>query len=441
MSCLRPLRPQRGASGGTVRLRASPVTNPRHGGAPRHDRGCPVRPHASAHCRWAPVCRSRCFHRDRPPCALGSASGGGCQPAGDNSSAPSGLRPACCPQTLSRWRLSCLCPAQNQAGFPRNAVKARRVLLAGGSGFLGRVLRTHFLKQGCEVIVLTRSPRGSDSSGRECFWDGRTLGEWARELDGADVLINLAGRTVNCRYNEQNRREILESRIDSTRVLGTAIAHCATPPRLWLNSSTATIYEHTFGPAWDESGRIAHTRAVNDEFSVEVAQAWEHALESASTPRTRKVALRTAMVLGHGANSVFPTLRRLVRCGLGGRMGDGRQFVSWIHEHDLCRALDFIGDHAEISGPVNLSAPEPLTNREMMESLRRLCHIPTGLPATRWMLGLGAIVLRTETELILKSRRVIPGRLVNAGFQFQFSRFEDAARHLLNGVVSREKIQ
>ena len=197
-----------------------------------------------------------------------------------------------------------------------NEIKAsNRLIRVGSCPF---VVKSALPKQGCEVIVLTRSPRGSDSSGRECFWDGRTLGEGARELDGADVLINLAGRTVNCRYNEQNRREILESRIDSTRVLGTAIARCATPPRLWLNSSTATIYEHTFGPAWDESGRIAHTRAVNDEFSVEVAQAWERALESASTPRTRKVALRTAMVLGHGANSVFPTLRRLVRCGLGG---------------------------------------------------------------------------------------------------------------------------
>lgn len=313
-----------------------------------------------------------------------------------------------------------------------------RIIIAGGSGFLGQVLRSHFTDQGAEVIVLTRSPRSAnDNRCREIFWDAKTLGAWRVELANAEIVINLTGRTVNCRYNTQNRREILESRVDSTRILGEAIARSSAPPKVWLNASTATIYQHTFGPAWDESGIIAGTPELNDEFSVEVAQAWERALEAAPTPHTRKVALRAAMVLGHARNSVFPTLRRLTRLGLGGNMGSGRQFVSWIHQLDFCRAIDFIVANPAISGPVNLAAPEPLTNAEMMKTLRRLCGAPFGLPATRWMLGLGAIVLRTETELILKSRRVIPGSLSRGGFEFRFPRFEDAVRDLLEPAPSR----
>lgn len=308
----------------------------------------------------------------------------------------------------------------------------QRIILAGGSGFLGQLLRTHFISQGAEVVVLTRSPRHSaNQRSREVFWDAQTLGDWQAEMETAYVVINLTGRTVNCRYNARNRREILESRLRSTTILGEAIARCASPPKVWLNASTATIYQHTFGPAWDESGRIAGTPEVRDEFSIEVATAWERALNEASTPHTRKIALRAAMVLGHASNSVFPTLRRLTRCGLGGRMGDGRQFVSWIHQHDFCRAIDFLIQHHDLAGPINLSAPEPLTNADMMNVLRRLCRAPFGLPATAWMLELGAFFLRTETELILKSRRVIPDHLRRAGFEFQFPHFEGAAKELL----------
>lgn len=305
-------------------------------------------------------------------------------------------------------------------------MKTRRIIIAGGSGFLGQVLREHFLKQGCEVVVLTRSPRQMNGNGRECFWDGRTPGEWTQELDGADVLINLAGRSVDCRYTARNRRLMMDSRVDSTRVLGEAVARCANPPKVWLNSSTATIYKHNFGPAWDESGEIGATPEARDAFSVEIAKAWERALDAAPTPRTRKVALRMAMVFGRGRNSVFPVLCRLARCGLGGHMGSGRQFVSWIHETDLCRAIDWIVDHDEIVGPVNLAAPNPVTNREMMASVRELCGAPFGLPAAEWMLEVGAFFLRTETELIIKSRRVVPGRLLATGFQFRHAQMREA---------------
>ena len=309
-------------------------------------------------------------------------------------------------------------------------MKATRLILAGGSGFLGRLLSRHCADLGRDVVVLTRAPKPAEPGVREIAWDGKTTGGWARELDGALALVNLAGRSVDCRYHSRNRRLILESRVDSTKVLGQAIAKCAHPPRIWLNASTATIYKHTFGPPWDESGEIGATPEARDAFSVEVARAWERALDEADTPATRKIALRTAMVLGTGRNSVFPVLRRLVRLGLGGRMGDGRQFVSWIHEQDFCRAIEWLIARDDLSGPVNLAAPNPVANAEMMRILRRLCGAPYGLPATQWMLEAGAFFLRTETELIIKSRRVIPGRLLTSGFKFRFESLEEAVQDL-----------
>jgi uncharacterized protein (TIGR01777 family) len=301
------------------------------------------------------------------------------------------------------------------------------IVLAGGSGFLGKTLANHLTKQGHAVVVLTRSPVKRNPQVKEVYWDGRELGEWAAVLEGALAVVNLAGRSVNCRYHARNRQAILESRIRTTRVLGDAIARCAQPPCVWLNSSTATIYKHSLDQAMDETtGVIAATREAKDAFSVEVARAWEQTLSDAPTPATRKVALRTAMVLGPGKGGVFRVLRRLVRFGLGGRMASGNQFVSWIHEQDFCRAIDWLVAREDLSGPVNLAAPGPVPNREMMKAFRRVCGVPIGLPATRWMLELGACALRTETELILKSRRVIPARLMASGFEFHFPKLEEA---------------
>ncbi len=291
-----------------------------------------------------------------------------------------------------------------------------RIVLAGGSGFIGQLLARRFAARGDEVVVLARKP-GPGRAGREVGWDAATIGPWTAELEDADAVINLAGRSVDCRYHARNRKLIWDSRIGSTRVLGEAIARCARPPRVWLNSSTATIYKHTFGPAMDEAGEIGATPEAQDEFSVAVAKAWEQTFDEAATPATRKVALRMAMVLSP-AGGVFPVLHRLVRSGLGGAMAGGDQFVSWIHEDDLVRALDWLLDREEIRGPVNLAAPGPLPNRELMRILRRAAGMPLGLPASRWMLEIGAVVLRTETELIIKSRRVVPGRLLGSGFVF-----------------------
>ena len=306
----------------------------------------------------------------------------------------------------------------------------KRIILAGGSGLLGHALARHFGGAGYEVVILTRAPKVMTGTIRHTGWDARTLGDWTRELEGAVAVFNLTGRTVDCRYNARNRNEIMESRVDSTRVIGEAVSRCPQPPPVWLNASTATIYQHTYGPAWDETGTISGTPEAKDLFSVEVGRAWENELNQAKTPHTRRIALRTAMVLGRGKNSVFPVLRRLVRLGLGGKMGDGKQFVSWIHETDFCRAVEWLIAHENLRGAVNVCAPNPLPNREMMRTLRGLYGIPFGLPATKWMLELGAFFLRTETELILKSRRVIPRKMVESGFTFQFPSFTEAVEDL-----------
>ena len=310
-------------------------------------------------------------------------------------------------------------------------MNTRRIILAGGSGFLGQILRGHFLKQGCAVVVLTRSPRGVNDDGRECFWDGRSLGEWTRELDGAEALINLAGRSVDCRYHARNRRTMMNSRVDSTRVLGEAIATCANPPKVWLNSSTATIYKHSFGPAWDETGEIGGCTEAKDIFSVHIATEWERVFNETITPRTRKVALRSAMVLGHGKNSVLPNLLRLGRLGLGGSLAGGRPFVSWIHQEDFCRAVGWIMERGNLSGAVNLTAPNPVTNAELMAAIRKVSHAPFGLPAPCWLLEIGAFLLRTETELLIKSRRVAPGKLLADGFSFRHPRVLPAIEQLV----------
>ena len=306
-----------------------------------------------------------------------------------------------------------------------------RLIIAGGSGFLGGGLAEHFTAHGGEVIVLTRKPRAQTSTARDVCWDGETLGEWASELENARALINLAGVSVNCRYHARNRKLILDSRVNSTRVLGEAIARCRQPPEVWLNSSTATIYKHTYGQAWDESGEIGGTPEAKDEFSVEVAVAWERTFNAAQTPQTRKISLRSAMVLGMGRNSVFPMLRRLTRLGLGGSLAGGRQFVSWIHEWDFCRAIERLIERSDLNGTFNLAAPNPVTNAEMMRTLRELCHVPIGLPASRWMLEFGALFLRTETELVIKSRCVVPGRLLENGFEFEHPRLRPAFENLL----------
>ena len=304
-----------------------------------------------------------------------------------------------------------------------------KVLIPGGSGQVGTVLARSFHAAGHDVIVLSRSPR--PAPWRVVAWDPNALGAWADEFNGAAVVINLAGRNVNCRYTSANRRDILESRISATTAVGAAIARAAAAPPLWLQASTATIYAHRFDAANDETtGQIGGAERdvpASWHFSIAVAQAWERACMAAVVPHTRRVLLRSAMIMSPDRGGIFDTLLGLVRRGLGGKAADGRQFISWIHEQDFIRAVQFLIDNASVSGPVNLAAPDPLPNAKFMKALRAAWGAPVGLPATRWMLTLGAYIMRTETELVLKSRRVVPGRLTALGFRFAVPTWSEAA--------------
>jgi len=304
----------------------------------------------------------------------------------------------------------------------------RTIILPGGSGYLGRHLAAYFVNLGYQVVILGRKPASGTGSIREMEWDGRNLGPWASAFDGAYAVVNLAGRSVNCRYTAKNKQEIYDSRLASTKVVGQAIAAAANPPAVWINSSSATIYREALDRPMDEA-----TGEIGSGFSVDVCQKWEKELADADTPRTRKIALRSAMVFGPGAGGVFAAFHRIVKLGLGGTLGPGDQFVSWIHLQDFCRAVEFLieCEKPECSGAVNLASPNPLPNRQFMRILRETSQVPIGLPATKWMLEIGAFFLRTETELLLKSRRVVPGKLLEAGFEFQFPELHGAVEEII----------
>lgn len=311
-----------------------------------------------------------------------------------------------------------------------------KVVIPGGSGQVGTILARALHGEGQTVVVLSRRP--AVQPWRVVAWDGISLGPWAEELDGADVVINMAGRSVNCRYSTGNREEILQSRVLSTGVVGQAIAQATRPPGVWLQASTATIYAHRFdGPNDEYSGILggAEPNAPSTwRFSIDVATAWERAFdEAATTPRTRKVALRSAMTLSPDRGGVFDTLRWLTRRGLGGTHGDGRQFMSWVHYEDFVAAVQWLISRQDIDGVINIASPNPLPNAEFMRILREACGVPFGLPANRWMLEIGAVFMRTETELILKSRRVVPARLLDHGFRFKYLDWRAAARDLCKG--------
>jgi uncharacterized protein (TIGR01777 family) len=312
-----------------------------------------------------------------------------------------------------------------------------KVVIPGGSGQVGSILCRWFTSHGHEVVVLSRTRYSAPW--RVVEWNGRDQGGWARELDGCEIVVNLAGRSVNCRYTSENRREILESRVDSTRAVGRAIAEAKTPPPVWLQASTATIYAHRLDAANDErTGIIGGGEPRVPEtwrFSIQVAKAWEMAAESAPPARTRLVLLRSAIVMSPDRGGPFDLLYRLVRRGLGGRQGDGRQFVSWIHHLDFARALTWLIEHEELAGPVNVSSPAPLPNADFMRELRHAARTAVGLPATRSILEAGAFFLRTETELVLKSRRVVPTRLLDSGFEFKFESWRKAARDLCEAIA------
>jgi uncharacterized protein (TIGR01777 family) len=291
----------------------------------------------------------------------------------------------------------------------------KTIIIAGGTGFLGQILETHFLKKGYCVKILTRKP----TKNNHIYWNAKELDAWTDTLENADVLINLTGKSVDCRYTEANKKTIHDSRIDSTHILGLAINLCELPPKIWLNSSTSTIYEDSYHKKMTE----AHGDIGND-FSMNIAKAWEAAFNSIVTPKTKKIVLRTSIVLGKNGGAFIP-LKRLTQFGLGGKQWHGKQKVSWIHEIDFARAVDYLVEK-NLSGIFNIVSPQPTTNNILMKTIRRALNMPFGIQHPKWLLEFGAKLIGTETELVLKSRNVIPEKLITNGFKFNYIKLEDA---------------
>ena len=299
-------------------------------------------------------------------------------------------------------------------------------VIIGANGFLGRYLCRHFARNGREVVAIARSRKGWSGDGMFLEWDGENMGPWALALEGAELVINLSGRSVNCRYNAENMAEIKRSRVTTTELVGRAIAACRVPPKLWINSSTATWYRHAEDKPQDE-----WDGAPGEGFSHDVAEAWENAFFGSKVPaETRKVALRIGMVLANEPETVYDVLTGLTNRALGGAMGSGNQRVSWIHMDDFLRSVEFVMRDPFIDGIVNATAPDFPTNRELMKAFRETVGMPIGLPSAKWMLTIGAALMGTETELVLKSRWAEPLRLREAGFRWRYPMAVDAIEDL-----------
>ncbi|KMQ64559.1 NAD-dependent epimerase [Chryseobacterium angstadtii] len=285
------------------------------------------------------------------------------------------------------------------------------IIIAGGTGFLGESLEKYFEGKGDQVYILTRKPKRDN----DIYWDAHTLGEWKNSIDGAHILINLTGKSVDCRYTEKNKKEIYASRIRSTQILQQAVDQCIVKPKIWLNAASATIYIHSETHMNTEKNGI-----IGDDFSMNICKSWEKEFFNGNDEEVRKVALRTSIVLGNNGGA-FPKLRMITKLGLGGKQGRGSQKVSWIHIDDFCRAVEWIIEHKNISGAVNVTAPHPVSNEELMKTVRKNQKIPFGLNTPVWQLEIASLFLNTETELLLKSRNVYPGKLMESGFVFSFS--------------------
>lgn len=293
-------------------------------------------------------------------------------------------------------------------------MRSRKIVIAGGTGFLGSLLSDHFSSLGFEVIILSRRNELNTNQKRFVKWDAESLGYWVGELESAELLINLTGRSVDCRYNSQNKEAIYDSRINSTHILGIACLSLKNPPKVWINAGSATIYRHSEDRAMDED-----TGDFGDGFSVDVCKKWEAMFYSFNLPSTRMIALRIGIVLGKNGGALKP-LQKLTSLGLGGIQGSGEQYFSWIHEKDFVAVVEMIHAHDSIAGTFNVTSPNPIQNKELMKHLRRNVRVRIGIPSPCWLLKIGAWLIGTETELLLKSRWVVPKRLLSLGLTFQF---------------------
>jgi uncharacterized protein len=300
-----------------------------------------------------------------------------------------------------------------------------KLIIAAGTGFLGQVLIHHFKNKFEEIVILTRGKSQIIDGIKYVNWNAKTFSGWESELENATVLINLAGKSVDCRYTSKNKKAILLSRLESTKILNKAVLNCKNPPKHWLNSSTSTIYRFSLDKQMDEvEGEIGN------DFSINVALSWEKAFFKTETPNTLKTALRTSIVLGKNGGALLP-LKTLAKIGFGGKQGKGNQWISWIHEDDFARAIEFI-IKKEMTGKVNIVSPNPISNSDFMQELRKAVGVPFGIPLNQFFLEIGSFIIRTETELVLKSRNVIPKRLLERGFAFKFENIDPAFQDLLS---------
>lgn len=299
-----------------------------------------------------------------------------------------------------------------------------RIVLAGGSGFLGRELQRELVGKEYEVVILTRSADATVEGVRHLNWDGRTLGHWVAELDGAKAVVNLTGKSVNCRYTSENLREINESRVTSVRVVDEAILRCARPPAALVQAASLAIYGDA-GDRWcDENAK------PGKGIPVDTCQLWEGVFNAGRTPRTRRVLLRIGFVLGRDGGALA-TLSKLARCFLGGSVGNGRQYISWLHIADMTRIFRWAIENDEASGVFNAAGPNPVTNAGFMRELRRAVHRPWSPPTPAWAVHLGSWLMRTEPCLALTGRRCIPKRLLDMRFDFKFPDLRQALSEIL----------
>jgi uncharacterized protein (TIGR01777 family) len=301
----------------------------------------------------------------------------------------------------------------------------KKIILAGGSGFMGTVLAKYFREKADEIIILTRTVLPAHENVRYVQWNARDKnGLWEKEIENADLLINLTGKSVNCRYTKKNKKEIFSSRLESTGILGIVVGECQYPPKVWINMASATIYRHAEDRPMDEV-----TGEIGEGFSIEVCKAWEKTFFECKTPATRKVCLRVGIVLGL-EDGAYPLMRRMTKLGLGGKQGNGKQQFTWIHELDTARIVEWVYENPNANGIYNCTSPGPIANKEVMRLIRKTLRVPFGLPSPAWLLKIGAVFIGTETELILKSRWVIPKRLLDEGFRFQFPEMENALKDI-----------
>lgn len=309
-------------------------------------------------------------------------------------------------------------------------MKNKKIVIAAGTGFIGTGMIEYFGSDN-DIVILTRHPVAGHGRVKYVEWDGKTLNAWSKELENTDLLVNLAGKSVNCRYTEENKQEIFDSRTNATAVLGAAIRTLQHPPALWINAASATIYRHAEDRPMDE-----YTGEMENDFSVQVCKRWEATFNQEETPGTRKAILRIAVTLGHQGGVMEPYLN-LVKFGLGGHQGSGRQQFSWVHITDVCRMMEWLHEHPELDGVFNCSAPHPVSNRQFMKTLRKAAGHFLGLPASTWMLRIGARLIGTETELLLKSRWVLPTRALQAGFVFQYPELQSAMENIIGRLPRR----